>query len=382
MKKIFYCFVISFIFMFLRTIDVNAATMTAEPGTTFNVGAKFKINFTNLKSKSGYTLLLIDEANPNKPPFDYKEYFSANNHGCGSGTNINPDKYSETSSCVIDFKVLDGLKLDKQMMLKFVLTDKDSSDGTEPLKVTINKNINNTSQGSTTTTTTTTSQAQKSNNANLNSLTVVTDNGENIVLTPDFKSNVLNYSANVPNTVTKVNVNATAEDSKASVKISDNVKEELNAGESNIITVMVTAEDGTKKEYIIDITRDELTSDATIKNLAIKEAPDFIFDENTFSYKIELKDSVDKLTIDFELADELSKVDITGNSDLKDGSKVKILVTAADGTKKEYIISIVKKDSTKEETKTISAEKNPLVIMALSIIGFGLIGTIIYVAKK
>ena len=75
----------------------------------------------------------------------------------------------------------------------------------------------------------------------------------------------------------------------------------------------------------------------------------------------------------------MAKVD--GNKDLKDGSKVKITVTAQDGTKKVYTLEI-SKETEKKETNDVVVEKNPLIIMGLSIIAFGLIGGIVYVIKK
>ena len=54
--------------------------------------------------------------------------------------------------------------------------------------------------------------------------------------------------------------------------ISNNANEELKAGEDNKITITVTAEDGSKKAYNINIKREALTSDATLKSLEIEEA--------------------------------------------------------------------------------------------------------------
>ena len=89
-----------------------------------------------------------------------------------------------------------------------------------------------------------------------------------------------------------------------------------------------------------------------------------------------------KLTINYVLDDENASVDIEGNKNLKDGSVVKVIVTAQDGTKKVYTLNISKETEVKKQTSNIAVEKNPLIIMGLSIIAFGLIGGIIYVIKK
>lgn len=229
----------------------------------------------------------------------------------------------------------------------------------------------------------TTTQALKSNNANLKTLEITGSDDSEVVLSPSFSSNVYEYSATVAGEVKTITINATMEDSKANMVVSNNATEELVAGENNKIVITVTAEDGTKKAYTINIKREALTADATLKSLTIKECSDFELKENKFSYSVKIKDSVKKLTLDYVTSDENAEVSISGNENLKNGSKVKILVTAQDGTKKEYVLNIVKDtETTKKSSVDVEAEKNPLIIMALSMVAFGLIGGIIYVIKK
>lgn len=281
------------------------------------------------------------------------------------------------------------------------------------------KNPTTTSSTSTTTTTkTTTTTAAKSNNANLKSLeikvaekiksedktittTKTTTNSntkttttkkasestteviELVRYTPEFKATVYEYTATVSSDVKKVTINATMEDTKANMVISDNASKELKAGENNKITITVTAEDGSKKAYVINIKREALKSDATLKGLTIEEDEDFDFESDKYSYRVNVARKVNILTIGYELSDNTSTIKITGNENLKNGSKVKILVTAQDGTKKEYILNILKEEiTTTKMVQNVPAEKNPLIIMGLSLIAFGLLGGIIYVIKK
>ena len=191
------------------------------------------------------------------------------------------------------------------------------------------------------------------------------------------------YSATVASNVKKIIINATMEDDKANMIISDNASKELKAGENNKITITVTAEDGSKKAYVINVKREALKSDATLKGLMIEEAPEFKFESNKFSYRVKVPKDVDKLTISYELTDSNAKVEVIGNKDIEDGSKVKILVTAEDGTKKEYILNVMQEViTTTSAIEKVEPEKNPLIIMGLSVIAFALIGAIIYVAKK
>ena len=232
------------------------------------------------------------------------------------------------------------------------------------------------------TTTTTTTQAPKSNNANLKSIVVKTSDDIVVNLSPTFSPSVYEYEASVASDVKTVNVEAIMEDSKANLVISNNVNDELIAGENNKITITVTAENGTKKQYVVNIKREALTADATLSSLTIKEYKDFEFKSDKFNYVIKVKNNVNKLTLDYTLSDENAMAKVDGNKDLKDGSKVKITVTAQDGTKKVYTLEISKETEEKKEANDVVAEKNPLIIMGLSIIAFGLIGGIVYVIKK
>lgn len=226
-------------------------------------------------------------------------------------------------------------------------------------------------------------EAPKSNNANLKSLKITGNDDSEVLFTPEFKPDVYEYTAEVPSTTKLVNINAEMDDSKATMIISDNASKELKPGENNKIVITITAEDGTKKAYTINIKREALTADATLKELTIKEDKLFKLKDNKFVYTVKIKKDVKKLTLSYVLSDDNSLIEIDGNENLKDGSKVKITVTAEDGTKKVYTLNIEKEViTTKADTSKIETEKNPLIIMGLSIIAFGLIGGIIYVIKK
>lgn len=86
----------------------------------------------------------------------------------------------------------------------------------------------------------------KSNNANLKAIELSTGKLE-------FAKDVLEYKINVENKINTITVNATSEDSKA--KVEGNGEYELKAG-ANEIKLTVTAEDGTTKEYKINVVRD------------------------------------------------------------------------------------------------------------------------------
>ena len=230
--------------------------------------------------------------------------------------------------------------------------------------------------------TTKTQEAPKSNNANIKSLTIKGNDDSEVVLSPVFNPGVYDYEATVASNVKTVSITPILEDAKSNAVISNNANEELKAGEDNKITITVTAEDGSKKAYNINIKREALTSDATLKGLEIEEAEKFKFDKDKFTYNVKIGKNIKSLTITYELSDENSTVDIEGNSKLKNGSIVKVIVTAQDGTKKVYTLNIIKETDKKKKVTNVTAEKNPLIILGLSMVAFALVGGIIYVAKK
>lgn len=230
--------------------------------------------------------------------------------------------------------------------------------------------------------TTKTQEAPKSNNANIKSLTIKGNDDSDVVLSPVFNSGVYDYEATVASNVKTVSITPILEDAKANAVISNNANEELKAGEDNKITITVTAEDGSKKAYNIIIKREALTSDATLKSLEIEEVEKFEFDKDKFTYNVKIDKNIKSLTIIYELSDENSTINIEGNSELKNGSIVKLIVTAQDGTKKVYTLNIIKETNKKKNVTSVTAEKNPLIILGLSMVAFALVGGIIYVAKK
>ena len=77
---------------------------------------------------------------------------------------------------------------------------------------------------------------------------------------PEFSSEVYEYSVNVPNDITKIDVEALASDENYTIEITGN--ENLVEGE-NIITILVKAKDSDKSAtYKVKVTREEKTVEA------------------------------------------------------------------------------------------------------------------------
>lgn len=93
-------------------------------------------------------------------------------------------------------------------------------------------------------------EASYSTNANLSNLRVVDH-----VITPDFNKDTLEYNLEVENEIDKVTIKATKADSAATV--SGTGEKELTEG-LNRFEIVVTAEKGNKKTYVVNVTRKEL----------------------------------------------------------------------------------------------------------------------------
>ena len=93
-------------------------------------------------------------------------------------------------------------------------------------------------------------EASYSKNNNLSSLSI-----EGTTISPEFSSNIVDYSATMPADTTKAKIFATAQDKKASITGAGEV--DLVDGK-NKLEVTVTAENGDKKTYVINLTVEEL----------------------------------------------------------------------------------------------------------------------------
>lgn len=363
MKRVLSCLIFASVFMFVGMIGVKAINITITGNNTVNLNKTIDITFTI----SGYS----DNIGRGTVTIDYPSNLLRCNSNCPRSVEVT----GNTSFTYQFIAIANGTATIKAL-------NYNGDDATKTITIG-SSNPKPPQSSSTTTTTTTTTQAPKSSNNNLKTLKIMGDDGNEVVLSPSFSSNVYTYEANVDSTVRTISIDATLEDEKANMVISNNANDELVAGENNRITITVTAEDGSKRAYTINIAREALTADATLKELIIREVKSFKLEDDKFTYNVKIKKGISELTLNYVLQDENATVEIEGNENLKDGSKIKITVTAEDGTKKVYTLNIsVESDEKKKDTSSVEVEKNPLIIMGLSVIAFGLIGGIIYVIRK
>lgn len=259
----------------------------------------------------------------------------------------------------------------------------------------------NTSESTTTPTNTTkpvatskpTTEPKKSSNANLS----------NLVVSPvDFKgfkaSKTDGYSVTVNNNVTEVTINATKQDSKANIEISGN--KNLKVGE-NIVSVVITAEDGTKKTYKVTVNRkkeeqtvntnneetvgtvalpvEDIPKQSTVEEISEEEKvgitslkllgitnnnltiePNIIpeFSTDIFEYRCIVSMDVEKIEIQAFTNVEDAIIEVMGNENLIIGDNIiTILVKLPDNEKKQSYQIIVKKT-----TETLDLNNNTKLI--------------------
>lgn len=169
----------------------------------------------------------------------------------------------------------------------------------------------------------TTEKPEESNNKALKSLTVA-----EYKLTPDFSSDVTEYSLTVGADVESLDIEAVAEDDASEVKITGN--DNLLMGE-NTIEISVTAEDGTVRTYNIYVTKGEGTSlglsELTVEGYTLN--PEFSSD--IYEYTLDITDtSVTSLNVNAIANVEGAEVEIVGNTDLKVGENIITILVRSD----------------------------------------------------
>ncbi|MBR1376282.1 MAG: cadherin-like beta sandwich domain-containing protein [Bacilli bacterium] len=204
----------------------------------------------------------------------------------------------------------------------------------------------------------------------LNNITVTLDDGTVLPLSPNFASDIQNYTiADQPYSVTTVNIGVERTDSDSTVKIGNvdytmtdetngiTVPQSLNAG-ANTIKVVVTAQDGTSSTYNIRIRREE-NDDATLRTLNVSGgslSPTFA--PEITSYSVELDSDVTTLS-----PSEVTAIATDSNATVTkdptvtisdDGTTIyDILVTAQNGTTKTYSITVSRKKSADAKLKRV-----------------------------
>ena len=212
----------------------------------------------------------------------------------------------------------------------------------------------------TTTTTTTTTVPVKDSNAFLKNLAV---KGYNI----NFYKEQLTYEIVIDKSVNKVDIEYETESEKAVVNVRNNDPISI----INPIIITVTAEDGSIKDYTINLTYKALSNNINVKNITI-ENYDIDFDNNKQNYDVVVKQETSSLIFNIDLEDENATYEINDNNDLVNGSIVTVKVKAEDLTEKTFYFNIIK------ETAVVPKKKSNFLTILLILLILGIIGVVAF----
>ena len=211
-------------------------------------------------------------------------------------------------------------------------------------KTTTNTNTNNNTTTNTNNNTTTTTT--KSSNANISKLTLSVEG-------LSFKSSQTTYNIKVGEDVDNITVGVTLSHKKATYTVTGN--KNLKAG-NNVIKIVVTAEDGTKKTYKINVEKEGNVeeSSADLANLIIEDMTfETPFNTTETEYVGSKMKDAESLTVIPYTVSEKATYEIIGNENLKEGQNtIVVKVTSADKRNTvEYKVTF--EMESKEETNAL-----------------------------
>ncbi len=197
-----------------------------------------------------------------------------------------------------------------------------------------------------------------SNNNNLQSLGISPG-----TLAPAFSAGTTDYRVNVVSSVTSVTVTPRLQDTAATMTVNGQATTSAQArtitlraaGLSTLVPIVVTAQNGTQKIYVVEIFRAALGGNNNLQSLAVSPgslAP--AFNANTTSYTVNVASTVASIRVTPTLQDTAATLTVTSNGQvttsgqartvtLRDAglsTTINTLVTAPNGSQKTYTITV------------------------------------------
>lgn len=184
------------------------------------------------------------------------------------------------------------------------------------------------------------------------------------ILSPAFDKETTSYTMNVPYEVSSLTLTTVAEDANAKVEVEGNV--DFQIGNSNMVYIAVTAENGSTKKYQIQVTRlpqaNNFLSNLTITSASGKKyslTP--AFNKNTLNYTVDIDASDNELTIGG--TKEAASAEVTGFEDINISSYPyvhKVIVKSAGGIERTYSITFNKIKSSNANLKELAISTGAL----------------------
>lgn len=160
-----------------------------------------------------------------------------------------------------------------------------------------------------------------------------------------------NYEITVPYSINELEIDAIPTNKDAKVEIDTKT---LVVGENEAKITVTT--DKAKGEYIIKVVREDNIdkSVANLKELTVSEYRRLDFEENVLDYILKFNSIPESLTIHATPKDANGKVEIIGNENLTDGSKV-IVQVKLDNITREYTLEVRESTSMSDNKSVILA---------------------------
>ena len=305
---------------FNSTVKNIKVTVTAEDGTTKD----YTIVLSRTLSSNSYLKDISIDGNTiegfNKEKFEYNIKVSRETDSIDVSAILDDEKATLTTDLSNKFSLNLGAN-----KINIVVTAENGDTSTYVLNV----------------------EREKNNDATLDSITVSEG-----ILTPTFNKNTLNYTVNVDNDVTSIEILATATDSNATV--TGTGTKQLNTGD-NTVTIKVTSESGSENTYTINVVRAK-SSNNNLTDIKVDGNSIENFSSNTLKYNLP-KVSYNKTSINVEaiLSDSKASVTGVGNVSLNTGdNKIEIVVTAEDGTAKTYELNFEREKNNNAKLQSLS----------------------------
>lgn len=176
-----------------------------------------------------------------------------------------------------------------------------------------------------------------------------------------FNANTLSYEVSVASNVNSMRVTPTLDDPAATMTVNGQTATSGQAqtiplndpGQSTVVSVVVTAQDGTQKQYTLVVSRAALGGNNNLQRLSLSPGSlSPVFSPDRTSYTVDVGGSVDSITVTAALEDTNARMTINGlgtNSGQArsislgpDGSRteIQIIVTAQNSSQKTYSITV------------------------------------------
>jgi len=174
-----------------------------------------------------------------------------------------------------------------------------------------------------------------------------------------FNREKTEYSAEVPNEVSEIEVYATAMNSSAQITGIGMI--DLKEG-VNELPIEVIAADGTKRTYTLTVTRKEAEKKEKF-GLSILNVQGFNlnpkFDAEIYEYTIDLNKDIDSLEIGTRPTDDEATVEILGNENLQQGENVITILVKNEETEEVATYQIIVTKNAKTVVGTVTTPKAP-----------------------